>query len=419
MSGSQIPKQKNKDLIGLRKNLRKLAGQKLGRGSSPTFTGLTLSGLTQGSVIFAGSSGVISQDNSNLFWDETNNRLGIGVNTGFNPQTGLTISGDMDILHTATFADDHAFELDVDAANLGDVKAVDIVYTTGSIAAGQDEGIILINLDEIAASGGDVFGLEMLSTEGSAKVYGVKVGVVIGPIHQDSGTFVNPTLATDNTPTTDVPDMRDGNSGNPTTIFEAQNEYIIIGAAAIFQEIEFILTTPTSNPGIKPTFWYSSAAGGGFTQFTPVDGTNGFRNTGVVAWDASDLAGHIVGGVTGTFDIKVIRTKAGSLSPSPVLGYAKTASTTEYVWDKNGDVNINGLTLAGSLSLGFGDLVSEQNPDAVDAIRLKGTANNVDVVLGDGTGYFSVWNVADDTAVNSPVPRLKLARVGEAVVTTL
>ncbi|HEB26576.1 MAG TPA: hypothetical protein ENI05_02200, partial [Porticoccus sp.] len=35
-----------------------------------------------------------------------------------------------------------------------------------------------------------------------------------------------------------------------------------------------------------------------------------------------------------------------------------------------------GLTLAGSLSLGFGDLVSEQNPDAVDAIRLKGTASH-------------------------------------------
>ena len=44
-----------------------------------TFAGLTLSGLTQGSVMFAGAGGVVSQDNSNLFWDDTNKRLGIGT----------------------------------------------------------------------------------------------------------------------------------------------------------------------------------------------------------------------------------------------------------------------------------------------------------------------------------------------------
>ncbi len=35
--------------------------------------------FTTGSVIFAGASGVLSQDNANLFWDDTNNRLGIGT----------------------------------------------------------------------------------------------------------------------------------------------------------------------------------------------------------------------------------------------------------------------------------------------------------------------------------------------------
>ena len=38
---------------------------------------LTLSPITAGSVLFAGASGVISQSNSNLFWDNTNSRLGI------------------------------------------------------------------------------------------------------------------------------------------------------------------------------------------------------------------------------------------------------------------------------------------------------------------------------------------------------
>ena len=37
--------------------------------------------LTQGSVLFAGASGVIAEDNANFFWDDTNNRLGLGTAT--------------------------------------------------------------------------------------------------------------------------------------------------------------------------------------------------------------------------------------------------------------------------------------------------------------------------------------------------
>jgi len=44
-----------------------------------TVAGATISGLTAGSVLFAGTGGILSQDNSNLFWDDTNKRLGIGT----------------------------------------------------------------------------------------------------------------------------------------------------------------------------------------------------------------------------------------------------------------------------------------------------------------------------------------------------
>jgi hypothetical protein len=47
-----------------------------------TTTGLTLSGLTSGSVIFSGTSGVISQDNTHLFYDSaTGGHLYIGANS--------------------------------------------------------------------------------------------------------------------------------------------------------------------------------------------------------------------------------------------------------------------------------------------------------------------------------------------------
>jgi hypothetical protein len=46
--------------------------------------------LTQGSVVFAGAAGVFSQDNANFFWDDTNNRLGIGTAS---PANSLHIIG--------------------------------------------------------------------------------------------------------------------------------------------------------------------------------------------------------------------------------------------------------------------------------------------------------------------------------------
>ena len=49
-----------------------------------------------------------------------------------------------------------------------------------------------------------------------------------------------------------------------------------------------------------------------------------------------------------------------------------------------------------NISLEFGDLVSEQNPDGYDAIRLKGTVSDVDIVLAGLTGYFNIWDALDN-----------------------
>lgn len=50
----------------------------------------TATAFTAGSVVFAGTSGVYSQDNSNFFWNDTNNRLGVGTAT---PSYALDVNG--------------------------------------------------------------------------------------------------------------------------------------------------------------------------------------------------------------------------------------------------------------------------------------------------------------------------------------
>jgi len=59
-------------------------------GSYLTASSIKDSALTAGSVLFAGASGLISQDNANLFWDDANNRLGIGTGT---PSYTLDVAG--------------------------------------------------------------------------------------------------------------------------------------------------------------------------------------------------------------------------------------------------------------------------------------------------------------------------------------
>jgi hypothetical protein len=58
--------------------------------ATTTVSRLTISELQKGSILFAGDNGLISQDNSNLFWDNTNKRLGIGTSS---PQYTLDLVG--------------------------------------------------------------------------------------------------------------------------------------------------------------------------------------------------------------------------------------------------------------------------------------------------------------------------------------
>jgi hypothetical protein len=77
-------------------------------GTLPVANGGTnASTFTAGSVVFAGASGTYTQDNSNLFWDNTNKRLGIGTNTGANTLTVKEASASMRIESTTgiNFAD--------------------------------------------------------------------------------------------------------------------------------------------------------------------------------------------------------------------------------------------------------------------------------------------------------------------------
>jgi hypothetical protein len=308
---------------------------------------------------------------------------------------GYDIATHVHIDHTAIADHDHVFEIRCDTAGYADIKAIELDYITGALAAGDAQSINNVNIDQTLSVDGHVYAYNVSATSGGgAHTHALRAGATVKPIQHDSGVFANPTTGTNDTQSTDVPAMIDGSTGTTTSIFLIDDDYIIIGAAAEFSQIEFVLTTEASGAGVKPTFWYSITGTHQFTQFYPIDGTDGFRHTGVVAWDSADFTGHVADAVTGTYDIKIIRTQ-NNITTNPVLGYAKSAAITEYYWDENGSINVAEAILnKGTLDEAFIDFNATIDADAVSAISSLTTSgavtNHIQISLNGTTAWIPV-----------------------------
>ncbi len=279
------------------------------------------------------------------------NQLVIGNYTlaDLSDSDSLTVVDGFDLIHTATHSDDHAFEIVLDAAGFGDVKGIDINYITGAITTGQDEEAILINIDDFLSTGGTVIGLEIITTEGLADVYGMEVGALVNPILQLSGEFSNESLGTVN----EVDRLAEFLSLSlDIDIFVNDNDNITIGSASKFEEIEFILNTTSSGSGISPIFEFSTGEGT-WAEFNPTDGTNGMRNNGVVAWLDGDIPSWATTG--GNYTIQITRTK-NTLATNPIENEIRIVSgAIEYSWNKEGDISVNEINanaLSGTYSNG-------------------------------------------------------------------
>lgn len=66
----------------------------------------TIGNLTIGSVLFASTGGIVSQDNDDFYWDATNIRL--GINVGTSPSVTLDVGGDVKLDGAVTINDANA-----------------------------------------------------------------------------------------------------------------------------------------------------------------------------------------------------------------------------------------------------------------------------------------------------------------------
>src|SRR3989338_4893361 len=90
---------------------------------NPIATNVLVGSGTTGSVLFVDSSGNLNQDNANLFWDDTNNRLGIGTTS---PLLKLDVAGSGRLKGTAT----SVLTGSIDPAASTTVTGVGTLFTT-------------------------------------------------------------------------------------------------------------------------------------------------------------------------------------------------------------------------------------------------------------------------------------------------
>lgn len=306
--------------------------------------------------------------------------------------TGLT---HIDLEHTAIESNDHAIEIDVNAAGFGDVKALDIVYITGAISAGSDEECILINVDETSSGAlSRVVGLEVLTTDqGSAEVDAIAAGVGVHPIVQQSGVFgdanVILVLAVDQTVA-----LSSGGAGN-IAVFVADNDTVTITNATKFGEIEFIMDTFSSGAGIQPLFEFSDGATPTTWQsFSPADGTNGFRNNGAIAWSLASIPTWVIA-TSGDFEIRITRQR-NALTTNPIMDLIQIAGVDGFTWDKNGDLIINVLTTNDNV------IINEVNSGSNTKYGFRAgtviTSGTQNTLVGEDAGLVLI-NASDNTGI--------------------
>lgn len=140
--------------------------------------GGSITSATAGSVLFAGVSGVLAQDNSNFFFDDTNNRLGIGFGTTISARLALG-AGSASVPHFTLTPSSAAFTGTTDGMltyqNVSSVPNLVLYKGTGAtnvlttarnsdFATGSSSGVIVSDSSGNLTKSSDLAALGIFST---------------------------------------------------------------------------------------------------------------------------------------------------------------------------------------------------------------------------------------------------------------
>jgi hypothetical protein len=256
--------------------------------------------------------------------------------------------------HTPAIAGTRALHIDAKPTGFDDTNCMVLRLDLEGGAESIRPKCINMNVDISGATNAHVNLAEFAKTgdkDASLDVDAIDIRPGVRPIHHHSATIgtVDNAFKYDDSGAsyTDVT-TEFGSAGSDISIFDEDDDLIYLGHASKFDTIEVILATVADNPGVKPTFEYSKGAGV-WGVLAVSDDTNGFRENGNIFYSLpSDWAVDTVNAVASKFWVRIKRT-TNTLSTIPTEDTIRVASSTEYIWDENGNLTINGLSMAGTL----------------------------------------------------------------------
>lgn len=327
--------------------------------------------FTENSVLFVGADGVISEDNTNFTWDDTNDVLATRKTT-VNGQTTINLPADENVIvdgstnqrtvttgayrqtHTPAIPGTRAFNIVIDANSQADTNSIVSEFTATGMKDGERGSGYQFDVYTSNSTGGELNAVQVEKVgTGLAEVHGLHTGVGVKPLHQEAGIFgaIEKAFTYDDSGASfaDVT-AAFSSSGTNVQLFVENDDIVYIGDDATFGSLEVILAVMASNPGVKPIFEYWD--GSIWMDFGPSDGTNGFRLNGVIGWEATDLTGWATTSVNGStkYWIRIIRA-ANNLSIVPTESTIQISAPTLYEWDDDGSLIINEITIAGRVEM--------------------------------------------------------------------
>ena len=143
-----------------------------------------ITSMTAGSILFAVSGGGVTQNNSRLFWDNTNYRLGLGTAVPLARLHVLAASGNVSIIQTAAAASDDVIELKAQES----VQTTDATTTTIQTLSTVTDSV---NHLDVVVTGRRTGGLAGANGDCASYKYAATVKNVGGVLSYVGGTVSN------------------------------------------------------------------------------------------------------------------------------------------------------------------------------------------------------------------------------------
>lgn len=191
------------------------------------------------------------------------------------------------------------------------------------------------------------------TTKGFVALHGLTTAFQVygdAEIDPDFGYEVTSGVVTDRVTggTADTTAFLDSSASN-VTIFDNDNDYILIGANLTFEVIDVLLTS-VSDRTCEFTYEYTKGAGVYDTLSGVVDTTSGMQQNGAFTFTApgdwaKDSEAEAPGDITNAYYIKITRTR-NLLATPPVEAYFKTRVTRDAGMRIRGDGTLEMATMA-------------------------------------------------------------------------